>query len=278
MELQQEQVAYDPALDVYEILGLECGAPVDLVEQAYRRTALVWHPDKTDDPEAAERFAEVREAVRILRDPRERAAYDRARAVYQAEAERARVRNRWESAEVGPGQPLGSPPPWLAERVRLHFDSVFLTLFVPQPLTIGKMVATALATVGVVLGFIYEQSVLALLVALIWSAGRATSILPHEGRTAWARLVPGRRVAEFFQVERRLKAHRRMQLPWESLVVTVAAVESAYRVLLFGLPGGHAPVFHSTRDLAEARRFAAQVAAWLQLALRDTTMSKEPAR
>jgi len=65
--------------DPYELLGVSRDATAGDVQQAYRRAAQASHPDHMPgDPGAADRFAAVSSAYATLRDPRRRAAYDRA--------------------------------------------------------------------------------------------------------------------------------------------------------------------------------------------------------
>lgn len=59
---------------LYEILGVDVGASVDEIKSAYRRQANIHHPDKEGGSE--EKFKEIEEAYRILRDVNSRAAYD----------------------------------------------------------------------------------------------------------------------------------------------------------------------------------------------------------
>jgi DnaJ family protein C protein 7 len=55
--------------DYYKILGIEKDANDTDIKKAYRKLAIVHHPDKNpDDPEAAERFKEIQEAHETLSD------------------------------------------------------------------------------------------------------------------------------------------------------------------------------------------------------------------
>ncbi len=66
------------ALDLYQRLGLKRGANEVEIKKAYRSLAKQLHPDRnTDNPKAAERFAEVTRAYDLLSDKDKRARYDR---------------------------------------------------------------------------------------------------------------------------------------------------------------------------------------------------------
>src|SRR6476646_3601313 len=66
------------ALDLYQRLGLKRGASEEEVKKAYRSLAKQLHPDRnTDNPKAAERFAQVTAAYDLLSDKDKRARYDR---------------------------------------------------------------------------------------------------------------------------------------------------------------------------------------------------------
>ena len=52
------------------------GSDVAEIKRRYRELALKHHPDKCDLPDAAERFAEINEAYRVLSDDALRCDYD----------------------------------------------------------------------------------------------------------------------------------------------------------------------------------------------------------
>jgi DnaJ family protein C protein 7 len=63
--------------DYYKILGVEKAATEQEIKKAYRKLAIVHHPDKNpDDKEAEERFKDIGEAYETLSDPQKRAKYD----------------------------------------------------------------------------------------------------------------------------------------------------------------------------------------------------------
>lgn len=60
----------------YKILNLDFDAPLAEVKKAYRKLALLYHPDKTDNELLKARFEEIKEAYEVLRDPLRRKQYD----------------------------------------------------------------------------------------------------------------------------------------------------------------------------------------------------------
>jgi molecular chaperone DnaJ len=64
--------------DYYEILGVDRSADDAALKSAFRKMAMVHHPDQNGgSEEASARFKEINEAYSILSDPQKRAAYDR---------------------------------------------------------------------------------------------------------------------------------------------------------------------------------------------------------
>ena len=65
--------------DLYEILHLHPSAHPDVIQAAYRRLALLYHPDKNHSAETTETMATINRAYAVLSDPEQRAEYDRRR-------------------------------------------------------------------------------------------------------------------------------------------------------------------------------------------------------
>lgn len=66
--------------DYYKILGVEKDADEREIKKAYRKLAIVHHPDKNPgDEEAANRFKDIGEAYEHLSDPEKREIYDSGR-------------------------------------------------------------------------------------------------------------------------------------------------------------------------------------------------------
>ena len=70
--------------DYYKTLGVARDAAADEVKRAYRKLAQTWHPDRNNEPEAAERFSKINEAYEVLKDPEKRKKYDELGADWKA--------------------------------------------------------------------------------------------------------------------------------------------------------------------------------------------------
>lgn len=65
-------------IDYYELLEIEKTADKSSIKKAYRKMAMMYHPDKNpDDAEAEEKFKAVNEAYQVLSDEEKRSIYDR---------------------------------------------------------------------------------------------------------------------------------------------------------------------------------------------------------
>jgi len=60
----------------YQILRISPHATPTEIKRAYRRLAVVFHPDKNSSPEALQLFQEINEAHQVLSDPFSRRQYD----------------------------------------------------------------------------------------------------------------------------------------------------------------------------------------------------------
>ena len=69
--------------DLYEILQVLPTAHPDVIQAAYRRLAMLYHPDRNPSAEAAEMLKQLNLAYEILGDPDRRAEYDRERVAQQ---------------------------------------------------------------------------------------------------------------------------------------------------------------------------------------------------
>ena len=91
----------DSDQDLYQILQIDPAAEQEVVQAAFKRLALKYHPDTNPSPGAHRRMQELNEAYAVISDPAQRAAYDVLRqeklkarrqaeeqAHYQAAAER----------------------------------------------------------------------------------------------------------------------------------------------------------------------------------------------
>lgn len=63
--------------DYYDVLGVDKDADEKTIKKAYRKLAMKYHPDVSDDENATEKFKEISEAYAVLSDPDKRSKYDR---------------------------------------------------------------------------------------------------------------------------------------------------------------------------------------------------------
>lgn len=62
---------------LYQVLQVDPSADPEIIEVAYKRLAMKYHPDLGGGPDSQERMRKLNTARDILRDPEKRAAYDR---------------------------------------------------------------------------------------------------------------------------------------------------------------------------------------------------------
>jgi hypothetical protein len=267
---------YDPNHDAYVILGVHPKASAEDVEAAFRKAALTWHPDKSPAPDAAERFLAVQEAGRLLRDPESRRDYDFLRERHIGRTFRPRHKPpapSGASSTPPPPKPpeafvpIHPPPAWMASKVRVHMDSVLVTLEAPAPPAVITRVCNGLACVALGGGLALSELMLGALAVVLWAIGRVLFVPPHAGILAWGKIVPARKVAEFHSLDQRAQTYRRTDVPFAHLRVALVDRSGDYRIEIQGFPKTTAPVLLRTRDLAEARRCAREAGQWLSLPL-----------
>ena len=66
--------------DYYTLLGVKPNASTAQIDAAYRRLMQKYHPNARSSPQTLDRMRDLNLAWRVLSDPAQRAAYDRARA------------------------------------------------------------------------------------------------------------------------------------------------------------------------------------------------------
>ena len=76
----------------YACLGVRPWATAAEIRAAYHRCAKQWHPDVDPRAEAKARFLAMTEAYRILRNPVERAIYDRSARVARPQSDTTRLK------------------------------------------------------------------------------------------------------------------------------------------------------------------------------------------
>ena len=62
--------------DYYEVLGVDKSAGEKELKNAFRSLARKYHPDRSTEPDAEEKFKEIQEAYAVLSDQEKRQMYD----------------------------------------------------------------------------------------------------------------------------------------------------------------------------------------------------------
>lgn len=63
-------------VDYYKELGVHRYATSNDIRTAYKRLALIWHPDRNKSKDAEEKFKKIKQAHDVLIDEKQRREYD----------------------------------------------------------------------------------------------------------------------------------------------------------------------------------------------------------
>ncbi len=77
----------------YEILQVQPTADFEIIQAAYRRMVLRYHPDRNDSADAREMTQQLNQAYEVLSDPAKRAAYDKELSAKSEPSRPSRGRN-----------------------------------------------------------------------------------------------------------------------------------------------------------------------------------------
>lgn len=92
------------AKNYHKVLGLRKGASQEEIKKAFRRLALIFHPDRNSHPEASGRFREISEAYAVL------SGKEKAPIAQGGQSPEHRTRNR---------QSMGPYDEWAAQVSRI---------------------------------------------------------------------------------------------------------------------------------------------------------------
>jgi len=65
--------------NLYELLRVSENVDQEIIQAAYRRLILRYHPDRSSEPNAAEMTQRLNDAYAILSDPAQKVEYERER-------------------------------------------------------------------------------------------------------------------------------------------------------------------------------------------------------
>lgn len=93
----------DTSIDYYSILGIKPNATADDIKRAYRQMVFRFHPDRNpDNPDALNKFNQVRDAYSVLSDALKRQAYDGINRPAGAEESGERAKQKPDDKEEQP--------------------------------------------------------------------------------------------------------------------------------------------------------------------------------
>ncbi|CAF3766319.1 unnamed protein product [Rotaria socialis] len=81
-------------MDYYKELGITRHAIAADIRTAYKRLALLWHPDRNKDSDAEEKFKKIKQAYDVLSDDNRRREYDEQRAMSSQRKRNARFETK----------------------------------------------------------------------------------------------------------------------------------------------------------------------------------------
>ncbi len=94
----------------YEILEIREGASQAEIKSAFRRLAMVYHPDRNPDLEAVAHFTKIVEAYEILSHPGKRRIYDQINLYGHSEAQANYRMERWQTRAAESGSYYSHQP------------------------------------------------------------------------------------------------------------------------------------------------------------------------
>jgi curved DNA-binding protein CbpA len=263
---QSVRAIYEPESDAYALLGIPPTASQDEVDDAYRKAALTWHPDKSSAPDAAEMFHTIQKASRMLRNPTLRKLYDLERTRWRRErglSDQPLKKKR----RVERNEPLPPPPEWLEPAIKLHFDAVHIALQAPMRRARTSSFLYGCAFMAAAGALLRGDLRLFGLSLVLFAIGRVIKTPPHEGVLSWAKLAPARKLAEYHLLDQRAARYEKFTIPYSLLKVAIVERGYEYQIEIAGFPKASIPVLYRTASKSEARRYARQASDYFNLPL-----------
>jgi hypothetical protein len=254
---------YDVRDDAYSLLGVHPESGANEIEEAYRRAALRWHPDKSPAPDAGQWFVRIQKAAQILRDPARRREYDRGRARHFGARSRA---PRYRKTAPEPYKPVPPAPASVTAKHSIIRDAVLFHL-PERPRGFVRELGVTLAFVAFAAALFTGRIQFALIALVGYALVRVDAQPPSPERLRWAKVVPGSHRAECATLHAAAGHVVRHEVPYARLAVAVVAERRRYRVEIQGFPVGAVALTLKTRDAQAAQRCAREASRWLHLPL-----------
>ena len=99
------------APDLYELLQVSRKADPEVIQAAYRKLSLKYHPDRNSCEDAKEKMQQLNSAYEVLSDPESRKQYD-AQQASESSAQRAAGRGKREGKQDKRYSHQASLPDW----------------------------------------------------------------------------------------------------------------------------------------------------------------------
>ncbi|CAF0947323.1 unnamed protein product [Rotaria sordida] len=98
-------VSSSSTVDYYKELNINRHATSIDIRKAYKRLALIWHPDRNKDKDAEEKFKKIQQAYEVLSDENRRREYDQQQSILSQQKQNTRYETTTTTTNMDYTQP-----------------------------------------------------------------------------------------------------------------------------------------------------------------------------